>query len=158
MGTLNQRFILFLATGCGSGYFPKMPGTAGSAIGVLIFFVLSRLTIPLYIVTILSFIFLSIWAADKAVPLCQGGAQHKKDPQHIVIDEIAGYLVAMISFPAQWIFVIAGFIVFRVMDISKPYPINRIDKNTRGGVGIVLDDVVAGIYTNIVLQLFRVFF
>jgi phosphatidylglycerophosphatase A len=157
MSSLSQRFILFLATGGGSGYFPVMPGTAGSAVGVAVFFVLSPLPLFLYIVTSVSFIFLSIWSADRAVPLCKTKSQENKDPSHIVIDEIAGYLVTMISFPFQWWYALGGFIIFRAMDIIKPYPADIIDSTTKGGVGIVLDDVIAGVYANIILQVIRLF-
>jgi phosphatidylglycerophosphatase A len=158
MSSLSQRLILFLATGCGSGYVPVMPGTAGSVVGIILFLVLYPLSLPLYVLTTLAFIFLAIWASDAALSIYRIKALKINDPSQIVIDEIAGYLVTMISFPPQWLYVMCGFILFRVMDIIKPYPANIIDDKTHGGAGIVLDDIVAGIYANIMLQVIRLFF
>jgi phosphatidylglycerophosphatase A len=76
-----------------------------------------------------------------------------EDPSQIVIDEVCGYLFTMVLIPFNWVNVITGFILFRILDILKPYPIRNIEK-FRGGYGIVLDDVLAGIYANILMQIF----
>jgi len=152
MSTLQKNLVLFFATGCYSGFSPGAPGTAGSVIGVVLFWFLSPLTFPLYGLTVMAFIFLSIWCAARASIIFQ-----KKDPSQIVIDEIAGYLVTMSALPPTWGYIIAGFILFRIMDIVKPYPIRWIDQNIAGGYGIVLDDVLAGVYANIILQIVRAF-
>ncbi len=78
---------------------------------------------------------------------------NKKDPSHVVIDEVCGYLFTMILIPFTWVNVIVGLFLFRVLDITKPYPIRKIEK-IKGGYGIVLDDVLAGIYANIIMQIF----
>lgn len=80
-----------------------------------------------------------------------------KDPSQIVIDEVCGYLFTMILIPFNWVNVIVGFFLFRILDILKPYPIRKIE-NLRDGYGIVLDDVLAGIYANIILQIFIRFY
>jgi len=150
MSNAGRRLVLFFATGCGSGYVPVMPGTAGTAAGVVLFFILSPLSLSLYLLTTTAFIFISIWIAHQAALCLQ-----VKDPAQIVIDEIAGYLVTMASFPFTWQYAAAGFVLFRVFDIIKPFPAGWIDRKVAGGYGIVLDDVAAGIYANIVLQIFR---
>ena len=152
MGTLQKNLVLFFATGCYSGFSPFAPGTAGSVIGVGLFCLLCPLSFPLYGLTVIAFIFLSIWCAARASVIFQ-----KKDPPQVVMDEIAGYLVSMAALPLSWGYIIAGFILFRIMDILKPYPIRWIDQNVAGGYGIVLDDVLAGVYANIILQIARAF-
>ncbi len=77
----------------------------------------------------------------------------KKDPSHVVIDEVCGYLFTMILIPFTWVNVILGFFLFRALDITKPYPIRKVEK-LKDGYGIVLDDVLAGIYANIIMQIF----
>jgi phosphatidylglycerophosphatase A len=148
MSALQKNLVLFFATGCYSGFSPGAPGTAGSVIGVALFWFLYPLSFPLYVLTVTAFIFLSIWCAARASAIFQ-----KKDPSQVVIDEIAGYLVTMAALPPTWGYMIAGFILFRIMDIVKPYPIRWIDQNVAGGYGIVLDDVLAGVYANIILQI-----
>ena len=150
MSNAGRRLILFCATGFGSGYVPVAPGTAGTAVAVVLFFLLSSLPFFLYLLTTVAFTFVSIWIAHQAALSLQ-----VKDPAQIVIDEIAGYLVTMASFPFTWPYVATGFIVFRIFDIIKPYPAGWIDRKVAGGYGIVLDDVAAGIYANVVLQVIR---
>jgi phosphatidylglycerophosphatase A len=150
MSSAGRRVVLFFATGCGSGYVPVAPGTAGTAVAVILFFLLSSLSLSLYLLTTAAFIFISIWIAHQAAFLLQ-----MKDPPPIVMDEVAGYLVTMASFPFTWQYAAAGFILFRLFDIVKPFPARWIDRNVPGGYGIVLDDVAAGIYANIVLQIIR---
>jgi phosphatidylglycerophosphatase A len=86
------------------------------------------------------------WAAGEAEKLL-----NKKDASSIVIDEIAGYVLAMVMIPPAWGLVIVGFFLFRFFDILKPWPLRRLEK-MHGGAGVMLDDIGAGIYTNIVLQ------
>jgi phosphatidylglycerophosphatase A len=150
MSSAGRRLILFCATGCGSGYAPVAPGTAGTAVGIVIFFLLSPLSLALYLLTTAAFSFAAIWCAHEAALLLQ-----MKDPPPVVIDEIAGYLVTMASFPCTEQYVAAGFVLFRLFDIVKPFPARWIDRKVGGGYGIVLDDIAAGIYANIVLQIVR---
>ena len=150
MNGFSRGFIIFLSTGAFSGYVPVMPGTAGSAAGIAVFYLLSFFSIPVYFLLTALFIFLSIWSAGKAEQLFR-----EKDPPRVVIDEIAGYLITMATFPPDWRYVFAGFVIFRIMDILKPYPANRINDRVQGGLGIVLDDVVAGLYANLILQAVR---
>ena len=150
MRGFSRGAIIFLSTGGGSGYAPFMPGTAGTAVGVAVYVLFSFFTVPVYLFVTTAFVFLSILVSHKAEQLFE-----KKDPPEVVIDEIAGYLVTMATFPPDWIYMAAGFVFFRIMDIAKPYPAGLINSRTRGGMGIVLDDIVAGVYANLLLQAVR---
>lgn len=151
MRVRKNWLVVLLATGCYSGFFPGVPGTAGSLMGVVLFLALAPLLFPLYCITVIAFIFFAAWWAARAALIFQ-----KKDPPQVVIDEIAGYLVAMAGITPSWGYIITGFILFRIMDIVKPYPIRWIDQHLAGGYGIVLDDVLAGVYANIIMQILQV--
>ena len=140
---------MFLATGAFVGYIPFAPGTLGSLWGLPICWLLSKTTLTIAIVFILFFIVLAVWLAHVAEKIIR-----KKDPGCIVIDEVAGQVVALIGLPVNWISLTAGFVVFRGFDILKPFPIRNIERNISGGAGVVLDDVAAGILANLVLRLF----
>ena len=146
-----KRFILLLAAGFGAGYAPIAPGTAGTLVAIPLFLILSLISSPLYELTILAFFFLASWISGEA-QRCWG----RKDHPRIVIDEIMGYLVTMLWLPRTLLFIILGFFLFRFFDIVKPPPIRLLEK-VRGGYGVVLDDVLAGLYANIVLQIADLF-
>ncbi len=143
-----NRFLLFLATGFGVGYSPIAPGTAGTLLAIPIYYFLSEIPPPLYEITLIGFFFLSIWISENAE-----GFFGKKDDQRIVIDEIIGFLITMLWVPKTTRFIIIGFFLFRFFDILKPFPIRRLEKRLKGGFGVVLDDVMAAIYANIILHL-----
>jgi phosphatidylglycerophosphatase A len=145
--------VLFFASGCCAGYAPVAPGTAGSAVGLLLFYLLATLPTALYCAVTCIITILAIWLAGKAEKFLG-----RNDPPQVVIDEIAGQLITLAALPAHWIYVLAGFLLFRLFDIIKPRPANKINRDMHGGAGIVLDDVVAGLYANFVLQLARVLF
>lgn len=142
--------ILILASGFGAGFSPFAPGTAGTLFAIPVALAFSLLSSPLHELTLVTFCFLSFWIADKA----QSHWGRRDDPR-IVIDEIVGFLLTMLWLPTTAGWIIAGFFLFRFFDILKPPPIRRLEK-IRGGFGVVLDDVLAGIYGNIVLQLIRI--
>jgi phosphatidylglycerophosphatase A len=145
----TDYLALAIAT-CGVGYLPLMPGTFGSLVGVGIFLALTRLTaviIPL-LLAILAFTFVGIWAGTRTEELAK-----RKDPGKIVVDEVAGQLIAL--FPlvfVKWsmIMVMVSFILFRFFDIVKPYPANRLQE-LKGGAGVMCDDLVAGAYAAIIV-------
>ena len=147
-----NRFFLLLATGFGIGYSPVAPGTLGTLVAIPIYYFLSEIPSPLYEITLIGFIFLSVWISEKAEIFFV-----KKDDQRIVIDEIVGFLITMLWIPKTTRFIIIGFILFRFFDILKPIPIRRIERKFKGGFGVVLDDVVAGVYANIILRLIYLF-
>jgi phosphatidylglycerophosphatase A len=147
----TNYFILFLAAGFGAGYVPIAPGTAGTLVAIPIFLVLSSIPFPLYELTILTFFFFASWISGEA-ERCWG----RKDHPRIVIDEIVGYLITMLWLPKTTLFTILGFFLFRFFDIVKPPPIRLLEK-VKGGYGVVLDDVLAGVYANIILQIVHLF-
>lgn len=138
--------IKIAASGLGAGYVPVAPGTAGAVVGLGLCWVLSSLNHHVYIPTVVAFVFLSAWISSRASILYEA-----PDPQKITIDEIAGILVTFIFHQLTWISAIAGFILFRLFDIAKPFPVRWVERRFPGGWGIVLDDVVAGVYANAAL-------
>ena len=146
-----KRFVLLLASTFGAGYVPTAPGTAGTLVAIPIFLVLSSIPFPLYELTILTFFFFASWISGEAERCWE-----RKDDPRIVIDEIMGYLITMLWLPRTILFIILGFFLFRFFDIVKPPPIRLLEK-AKGGYGIVLDDVLAGVYSNIILQIISYF-
>jgi phosphatidylglycerophosphatase A len=143
-----EKLIIFLSSGTYLGYMPVASGTFGNLWGLPLFYWLSGqgLWVQFYIIT--GTILGSIYLAGQAERIWG-----KKDPSRVVIDEIAGYMTAMFGLSFSWKMALAGFLLFRAMDIFKPYPIRKIDQHMPGGWGIVLDDVLAGIYCQIILRL-----
>ncbi len=142
----SRAVILFIAEGAYSGKSPVAPGTAGTLVGVLLYFGLRGTGPFLYIIITLLICISGIWAAGRAEKIL--GC---KDCPSIVIDEIAGYLIAMFMVPAGWGFAAAGFSLFRLFDIIKPWPLYGLQR-INGGLGVMLDDIGAGVYANILLQ------
>jgi len=142
-----NRLFLVLATGFGVGYSPIAPGTLGTLIAIPVYYFLSNISSPIYEITLVGFFFLSLWISENA-EIFFG----KKDDQRIVIDEIMGFLITMLWVPKTTILMGVGFFLFRFFDIVKPFPIRRLEKKLKGGYGVVADDVMAGVYANIVLQ------
>ncbi len=145
--SLKRAVVLVIAQGAYAGKSPFAPGTAGTAVGVLLYLLLRGLPLAWYLVVCVFVTGIGVWAAGEAEKLLG-----KKDAPSIVIDEIAGYLISMIMAPSGWGYVIAAFFLFRIFDIVKPFPLHRI-QDLHGGLGVMLDDVGAGIYTSITLQL-----
>lgn len=142
-----MRLVMLLASGFGSGYLPVAPGTWGSLVALPLHYFLSRLSVPVYAASLVGIIALSVLVAGSAEKVLD-----TKDPGVVVIDEIAGMLVTMIAAPNVWWVYGAGFLLFRLFDIVKPFPANWCDSHLQGGIGIVADDLVAGVYALICLQ------
>jgi len=144
---LLKRPVCFLGLGFGSGLAPFAPGTFGTIAAIPIYMLMEPLPLTIYLLVTTIFFILGIY-------ICQKSADWlgKDDPSAVVWDEIVGYLVTMIVAPAGWQWVIIGFVLFRIFDIMKPWPVSLADKKLHGGFGIMLDDVVAGIYAAISLQ------
>ena len=142
--------VHFLAYGFGTGLIPIMPGTFGSLVGVAFFWFMAPLA-PLPYAGIVALLGVG------GVFICGQTARDMGavDPGFIVWDEIVGLLVALYLMPRDWRWIGAGFIVFRVFDVWKPYPIRAAEENLGLGSGIVMDDVAAGIYTFAILGLVR---
>ena len=145
---------LAIAT-CGVGYLPLMPGTFGSLVGVGIFLLLSRTAAGL-VVSIVAITFAGIWAGSRTEELAG-----RKDPGKIVVDEVAGQLIATLPlvFLRPWSIaaVMVSFVLFRFFDIVKPYPANRL-QDLEGGMGVMCDDLVAGVYAAVFVTIFMRFF
>ncbi len=144
--------IKILATGFGVGYSPIAPGTAGTLVAIPVYYFLSENPSPLYEITLIGFFFLSVWISENAEAFFG-----KKDDPRIVIDEVMGFLITMLWLPKAILFIILGFFLFRFFDILKPFPIRQWERKIKGGFGVVLDDVMAGIYANIILHLISLF-
>jgi phosphatidylglycerophosphatase A len=132
--------VQFLAFGFGSGLSPKAPGTAGTLVAVPLYLLVSGLNLPAYSLFIVVTALLGIWICDVASR--QLGVH---DHPGIVWDEFVGYWITMWAVPVDWVWIVAGFLVFRVYDIAKPWPVGPLDKKVKGGFGIMIDDVLAGI-------------
>lgn len=146
--TLKHKFILFFATGFFSGRIPFAPGTFGTIAAVP--FALVFLIIPssFYGIYVTGLILAAIYFADQAEKILG-----KKDPGCIVIDEIAGYVVTMSMVPVNIYTLGAGFLIFRFFDIVKCAPVRYFEDNSSGGAGVVLDDIMAGIFSAFVLKI-----
>ena len=142
---MNEKLIKLLATGFGSGLVPFAPGTFGTLVGVVICFLCLPLPWVLRLLTVLALSALSIYVAQQAEKI-----YHKKDDQRIVIDEIIGFQITMLPVAISVLHLCVGFVLFRVFDILKPFPIGNLQR-LPGGWGVVIDDVAAGIYAGVIL-------
>jgi phosphatidylglycerophosphatase A len=147
--TPSDYLALSLAT-CGVGYLPLAPGTFGSLVGVAIFLLLVQRTSPaVVVVLILVITFSGIWAASRTEVL-----SGRKDPGKVVVDEVAGQMIALLPltvFVVTPLAVMVSFILFRFFDIVKPYPAGRLER-LKGGFGIMCDDLVAGAYAAVLVS------
>lgn len=140
--------IHFLALGFGTGTAPKAPGTFGTIAALPFLYILSFASLSVYILATIFVCLVGIYICGKAA---SDAGEH--DHGAIVWDEIAGYIITMIAIPITWQTLLVGFILFRFFDIIKPWPISFIDKNCHGGLGIMLDDVVAGLMALVIMHL-----
>jgi phosphatidylglycerophosphatase A len=143
----GERSVIFIATGCFSGQIPIAPGTIGSLWGLPIAYGLSKVYFWSAACVIAAMTAFAIVISHQAESLL-----NQKDPGCIVIDEIVGMAVTLWGLPFDLFTVIIGFLLFRGFDIVKPFPIRFFEKRVKGGSGIVLDDVMAGICGNLVLR------
>jgi len=144
-----QRFlVLFLSSNAGLGYIPVAPGTFGTLAGIPCFFLLAPLPWHLWLLCWTALLLLSFGVAGAA-----GRYYGVVDDGRIVIDELLGYLVTVAFLPFSWSAAIGGFFLFRLFDIVKPPPASWFDRRLKNGVGVVLDDVAAGIYAALALRL-----
>ncbi len=145
---MNRPIITFLATGAYTGYSPVMPGTVGTLWGVLIAYLISGAGPRIQALFIIAVFAASIYLAGEASRVFG-----KKDPSEITCDEVSGVLLAFFLIPFTAFNAILVFLLFRFFDILKPYPVGLIDSRVGGGLGVVLDDIAAGIYANISAQI-----
>jgi phosphatidylglycerophosphatase A len=146
-GFFFRSFVpIALATALGAGYIPIAPGTWGSAVGVLLWLLLPAST-SLQALAIVVVVAAGVWSGGVAE-----GHFGRTDPGQVVIDEVAGMLVTLFLNPVGWLGVAGGFLLFRAADIVKPFPARRLE-GLPGGLGIMADDVMAGIYANLALRI-----
>ncbi len=147
-----RAIIIFFATGAYSGYSPIIPGTAGSVVGLIIiwfgFGPLWRYSPPAAIVVFVIAFAIGCYIAGRAEIIFD-----EHDSPKIVLDEVLGMVLTMFGNPLTPIWMLAGFVLFRIFDIVKPYPAGLVDRRLGGGTGVMLDDIVSAIYANIVLQI-----
>jgi len=155
--TASQRRALlghpagWIATGLGSGFSPVAPGTAGSLAALLPWLALRELPLPAYVLALACAFVLGVWACAWVVR-----TQRIADPGYVVWDEFVGLWIALAPLLWQhggWPWIAAGFILFRIFDIWKPWPVSWADRTLGGGFGVMLDDVIAGVYAALILAL-----
>lgn len=140
--------LYFIAFGFGSGAIPIAPGTFGTLMAIPFYLLLRLLPLPIYILFVLFFIAATSWLCERI-----SKDTHTHDHPGMCIDEFAGFFVTMINAPAGFLWILLGFILFRIFDIWKPWPIYIIDARVTGGFGMILDDVAAGIYAFFIIQI-----
>jgi len=146
------KISIFLSSGFGVGYFKYAPGTIGTFLGIIIIYILNSFNIYANILSLILVIFFSIVICEIA-----NNYYLESDSKKIVLDEIAGIFVATYSIEITLINIIYIFLLFRSFDIYKPFPISYIDKKFKNGFGIVMDDVLAGVYSNIIFLITSIY-
>lgn len=143
-----QNPLHFIAFGFGSGAIPVAPGTFGTLLAIPFYLAIQNVSHNIYLALVIIIMLASMW-------LCNKVSKEIKvhDHQGMCLDEFVGYLVTMYAAPHGLVWIILGFLLFRLFDIWKPQPIRYVDQKIKGGVGMILDDVVAGIYASIVLHI-----
>jgi phosphatidylglycerophosphatase A len=150
INTVWRKTVLLCVSGGGAGYVPRLPGTIGTLVAVPFSIALNRLAaekLPLASAIIILAVACAIWLSSRGAEILS-----QKDPQIIVIDEVVGFLVGNFLAPLRWTVLFWSFLLFRFFDITKLFPINRLEQ-LPGGAGIVLDDVMAGCYAFCTLRL-----
>ena len=145
---LLRNPLQFLAFGFGSGLSPWAPGTAGTVAAMPLYLLMAELNLLHYSLVIVLTALVGIWFCGAASR--QLGVH---DHPGIVWDEFVGFWITMWALPNEWLWIVAGFIVFRIFDIVKPWPISVLDRRVHGGLGIMLDDMLAGVLACITLHI-----
>ena len=150
---LLKNPVHFLSLGFGSGLAPYAPGTFGTLAAIPLYLLIQPLPLVAYLIVTALSVLIGVYLCEKTA-----NALGVHDHSGIVWDEIAGYLITMIAVPLDWVWILTGFVLFRFFDILKPWPIKWIDAKVSGGWGIMLDDVLAGVFSLIVLHLLLNYF
>jgi phosphatidylglycerophosphatase A len=141
-----SKLSVAVATGGYIGKIPFAPGTFGSLPGLLLYWVMAQMHTGYAVLLALAVIAAAVWSAGRA-ELVMG----QKDPGAIVIDEIAGMAVVFVGLPLSWPLAVSGFVLFRIFDIIKPFPVGWLERRFDGGLGVVIDDVAAGLISRVIL-------
>jgi len=145
---LLRHPVQLLAFGFGSGLAPKAPGTVGTLVAIPLYLLIAQWSLLHYTLLIALAAVLGVWICDAASRQLQ-----VHDHPGIVWDEIVGYGITMWAVPLDWRWVIAGFLLFRLYDIVKPWPVSVLDKKVGGGLGIMIDDMLAGVMACVTLHI-----
>jgi len=145
---LTQNIYHFIAFGFGSGLFKKGPGTAGSLAAIPIFYLLLNLPSLLQWLFVITLFFIGLYSSNKVIAVID-----QKDPSFIVIDEIVAVLFLFLLIPLNIKFLVFSFILFRIFDIFKPFPVSWAENYFKGALGIMMDDIVAALLTLLVIRL-----
>lgn len=146
--TLCRDPLHLLALGLGTGLSPRAPGTAGTLVGVALYLALPPMALWAYAALVVVTFAAGVWLCERTAR-----ALGVHDHPAIVWDEVVGYLITMAGAPTGWVWVVVGFALFRLFDVAKPWPVSLADRRVHGGLGIMLDDVLAGLYGLAALQL-----
>ena len=145
---LTQNIYHFIALGFGSGLFKKGPGTAGSLAAIPFFYLLVNLSSLLQWLFVITLFFVGLYSSNKVIAVID-----QKDPSFIVIDEIVAVLFLFILIQLNIKFLVFAFILFRVFDIFKPFPVSWAENYFKGGLGIMMDDIIAALLSLLVIRL-----
>lgn len=149
----TPNILILIATFFNIGKFPKAPGTIATLATIPLFVLMSHLPDIIYMMITFGIVILGIFAAQAYEAVAP-----EHDSKEIVIDEVAGYLITMALVPCTFKSVAIGFILFRIFDIFKPWPIGMLDKKVQGGVGVMVDDIAAGIIASVIMQLILTYY
>lgn len=140
--------VQFLAFGFGSGLAPKAPGTAGTVVAIPLYLLFAQWSLLHYTVLVVLAALVGVW-------ICGAASRQLQVHDHpgIVWDEFVGFWITMWAVPADWTWILAGFVMFRVFDIVKPWPISVLDRKVGGGFGIMVDDLLAGVMACLTLHI-----
>lgn len=146
---VGEKLAMVIATLGGVGRLPKAPGTFGTLAALPLCYLVMQWGVEIHLGMVFLVTVVGIWASDVA-----GRVMGHKDPSQVVVDEAAGMLLTMVAAPPGWLWLVVGFALFRLFDIWKPWPVGWLDRNLTGGLGIVVDDLAAGVYAALFLQFF----
>ncbi|MCD6570365.1 MAG: phosphatidylglycerophosphatase A [Deltaproteobacteria bacterium] len=146
---MSDKLARLIATFFGVGYTPKASGTVGSVACLPLFFLIRGLCLFWYLIIVILLTGVGIISSSRMEDIWG------KDPSQVVIDEVVGMLISLVSRPSKAMDVLYAFIIFRILDILKPFPIGIIDRKVGGGTGIMADDIVAGFITAFILYIVR---
>ncbi|HEX7026420.1 MAG TPA: phosphatidylglycerophosphatase A [Gammaproteobacteria bacterium] len=146
--TLLKQPIHFLAFGFGAGLMPQAPGTFGTLVAVPVYLLIMQLSLPVYLMVVVFMTAVGVWVCGRT-----STDLGVHDHGGIVWDEMVGYLVTLTAVPPSWWNMLLAFVLFRLFDIAKPWPISWVDRRVSGGLGIMIDDIIAALFALPILHL-----
>jgi len=144
---MRRSPAFWVASGFGCGLAPKAPGTVGTLVAVIPWLMFQHLPLPIYIAIVVATFALGVWTAHIVINLVE-----REDPGVIVIDEFVGLWIGLAALPAGLPWLVIAILLFRLFDVSKPWPVSWADRKLHGGFGAMLDDALAGLYTLLMIQ------